>query len=150
MDLYSSTVTSSTIHIGCYYLLYDLSSIKKKSTFQRHTLLITVLLCLFPCRTCHLFLSPYLLLCYYYWTVPLEVSYLPTPKTLQLLLLLSPYFYFFLYTTPYYSTHQHLKLIMGNRPSLFHLSPFPAVMDQVPKLFATKILPLFSSLQFCP
>ena len=113
-----STVISSTIHIGHYYLLCDSSFIKKKSVFWRHASLIIVLLHLFLYRmhwpllhllwsshTGHLFFSLHLLLCYCYWTVPLEVSYLLIPKTLQLFLLLSLYFYFLPYTTPYYFTH---------------------------------------------
>ena len=163
MGLYPSAVIFSTIHIGHYYLLCNPSSIKKKCAFQKHALLIIVLLYLFLCRIhqsllcllwsshiCYLFLSLYLLLCYCYQTVPLEVFYLLTSKILQFLLLLPPHFYFLLYTIPHYSTCQHLKLIMGNRPFFFHLPPFPAVTGQVPEPFATKTLSFFSFFQFCP
>ena len=151
--------------MGCYYHLYDLSSIKKKSTFWRYALLIIVLLCFFSygihwlslllhfLQSSHmhcLFLSSPLFLYYCYWTVPLEMLYLLISKTLQFLLLLPPYFHSLSYTIPYYSIHQHLKFIMENRSSLFYLFLVSAVMDQMPKPFITKTLLFFSFLQFYP
>ena len=155
---------SSTVHIGCHHLLHDLSSLKQEYTFWRYTLLITVLLYLFPYKIywfffllhllqldciCYLLFSP-LLLSFCYQILLLKVPYFPIFKTLHFFYFLPLYFHFLSYPISHHSTCQYFKLTVGNQCSLSLLFLVPAVTGQVSKPSMAKTLFFFSFLQFCP
>ena len=154
MGLNPLTFTFPTLYIGYYCLLCDLSPLKQKCLFQGHVPLVTIFLCLFPCRTCwpslllcllqtnymcYLLISPLLSFYFYIWAFPFVVPNLLIFKTLYFLYsFLPPYLYFISHSTLYHPSCQHLISILGFFSFLFFLFFLcPAVTGQVPKLPTT-------------